>query len=228
MPAIDYSKWDILSVSNNDESVAHNYDGDSSQSTGAMTPLAPKIDACPAEKALIDRGVAYEKNPNDGWLELRNGICVHPRDKNMVVVSDVLLREDPATYVPDAGKYDDGRVRKWGLEPPSGSDVPPGGMGGVLDIMAKLTMASHNQFVYKNFETGRGESANDKENPEEQFINVLVDRKLRHSKSEAVKSTMNYTFIIRIELVECEDDVWRRVRWVPCSLFLSNFLLAVE
>ena len=101
-------------------------------------------------------------------------------------------------------------------------------MGGVLDIMTKLTMGSHNQFVYKNFETDRGESANDKENPEEHFINVLIDRKLRHSESEAVKSAMNYTFVIRIELVECEDDVWRRVRWVPCSLFLSNFLLAVE
>ncbi|KAL9179262.1 hypothetical protein ACHAXT_008552 [Thalassiosira profunda] len=217
MSGIDYSKWNNLNVSDSEESDEGDaYDGEMPSFSGgvssfpdARTPPRCSVpsDAGPAERSLISRGKLYKKDPLDGWLVLPNGIRVHPEDKKMNIASDVLLDEDPRTFVPDGSE----RVRKWGLKQSDDS------WGGIMGLMA----GSDNQFLYKNFDTGRGESANDKDDPEEQFINVLIDRKNDYIESKAVQSAMNKTFILRVELVECEKYVWRRVK-VPSGIDLSK------
>ena len=49
-------------------------------------------------------------------------------------------------------------------------------MGGFLQIIQGMTAGSQHHFLYKNFDTGWGESANDKADPKEQFINVLIEK----------------------------------------------------
>ena len=60
------------------------------------------------------------------------------------------------------------------------------------------------------------------ENPEVQFINSLIARREKYHNSEEVANAMNATYVLKIELCHCEEDVWRIVH-VPSGISLNCF-----
>eukprot|EP00985_Skeletonema_marinoi_P027975 scaffold23659_cov205-Skeletonema_marinoi.AAC.7 len=178
-------------------------------------------DYSPAEIALLKKGIAYEKeqNSNDDndidWLlvgPLKN-IRVHPNDKSTSMYSSIIYTEDPNTYIPDRSDYIDDRVQKWGIEPPSSQEGGSSG-DGLLDFMSRMMMSSSTSSMeyYKH----------NLENPELQFIDSLIERRSKYNNSDEITAAMKFTYVVRIELCECEKDVWRRVR-VPSGIGLSIF-----
>jgi len=233
---IDYSKWDNFSDSDDgsnadDHRQFHDDDGDNRLVSGNSFPSTTAStlsgDHSPAEIGLLKRGVSYEKeeksnsNGNDedvGWLLVGpcKNIRVHPNDNSTSMYSSIIFTEDPNTYVPDRSKYDDERVLKWGIEPPepSTNESDDDGDGGILKFMSRIMMQSSNSSMeyYKHH----------LENPEVQFIDILIGRRSKYNNSDEVTAAMKFTYIVRIELCECETDVWRRVR-VPSGISLSVF-----
>lgn len=174
-----------------------------------------------AEMDLIKRGVQYEKDESDGWLVVgkRKNIRVHPNDTSILHYSDMIFEEDPCTFVPDRSQYsygtynekEAGRVTRFGLKDPplseedNSSDVP-------TSFMKKMTAYSNGVMIYHGKGVGQ---------PNIQFINILIDRKQEYLERKEVRKRMKFTYILRIELVCCEKDVWRRVK-VPSAISLPK------
>ena len=214
---IDYSKWDNLSNSDDSSADDNKDDNNGDEIANPYLSLASGLSGneSPAEIELLKRGIAYEKEEDTdvGWLlvgPLKN-IRVHPTDKSTSMYSSIIFEEDPNTYVPDRTKYDDEIVQKWGIEPPS---EVPGGDDELASFMSRMMMSSSSSSMeyYKH----------DLENPELQFIDILIGRKSKYNNSEEVTAAMKFTYVVRIELCQCETDVWRRVR-VPSGISLSIF-----
>ena len=235
---IDYSKWDNLSVSDEssvddeyiecqEDSFDHGCGGDAqvkmfssalqSQFTGPKNNTTNSGDHSPAEIALLKKGISYKKeqdsNDNVGWLLVgpSKNIKIHPNDKSTHMYSSIIYTEDPNTYVPDRSDYEDERVEKWGIEPPS---LQEEGDGGIKSMIARMMMSSSSDAM----EYDRHKL----ENPESQFIDILIGRRFIYNNSDEITAAMKFTYVVRIELCRCEKDVWRRVR-VPSGISLSVF-----
>lgn len=166
-----------------------------------------------AEECLLGRGVPYEKK--NGWLVTgkTKEILVHPEDTWVAAYPPAIFEEDPHTFVPDPRKFSDGCVEKWGLkELPKGNCRDDGEAHlQSLSVIADMEMMSWGSTIYKE----RSQVV-----PVEQFIDILIDRKRRRFDVQA-KSSEKSTYVLKIELCECEEDVWRRVK-VPSSIDLSK------
>lgn len=224
---IDYSKWDNLSVSDSDASSAdddHDVDGFDfdqmnhdimQQGTNSNTESSSGPGGySTAEIALLQKGIAYEKEQDKdgvGWLLVgpSKNIRVHPDDKSTHMYSSVIYTEDPKTYIPDRTDYTNERVEKWGIEPPSRVE----GDDGIESFMARMIVSSNTSWEYDE---------HNMENPEMQFIDILIGRRSKYNNSDEITEAMKFTYVVRIELCECEKDVWRRVR-VPSGIGLSVF-----
>ena len=114
----------------------------------------------------------------------------------------------PYTYIPDPSLYDEGRVNKWGLIEPPVNEVDS-----LSRMMLNLTCGTGNSIKYE----GRGLVGM----PDQQFIKILIDRKLDYIVTEEVQAAKKFTYVIRIELCGCEKDVWRRIK-VPSAIDLSK------
>lgn len=232
---IDYSKWDNLSVSDSDASSVDEYTGGGAEYeeernliSSIMQQTTPKNsnnnessspsgDYSTAEIALLQKGIAYEKEDDNnddgvGWLLVgpSKNIRVHPDDKSTHMYSSIIYTEDPNTYIPDRSDYTNERVEKWGIEPPSRQEE---GSDGIEAFMARMMMSSNTSWEYDK---------HNMENPEMQFIDVLIGRRSKYNNSDEITEAMKFTYVVRIELCECENDVWRRVR-VPSGIGLSVF-----
>ena len=220
MPGIDYSKWDNLSIS--DDSSAEDFSNDDAISSFASSSLRQQTSAPPtsgdyskAEIDLIKRGVSYAKDEEseEGWLLVgpNKDIRIHPTDPGVIMYSKIIFTEDPNTYVPDRSEYENERVKKWGIEPPSAAQ---GDDNDMEFFMNKLMFQSNSSLLtYHKHKL---------EDPELQFINVLIERKSAYHNSEEVAAAMKSTYVVKIELRGSEKDVWRRVR-VPSGIALSVF-----
>ena len=225
---IDYSKWDNLSVSDSDASSADGFDFDElnnggnynyQQSTASNNneSSSQSGDHSPAEIALLQKGIAYEKekdNDGVGWLLVgpSKNIRIHPDDKYTNMYSSIIYTEDPNTYIPDRTDYPNERVEKWGIEPPSRQEEGNDDME-EEDIMMARMMMEDTPWEYER---------HDLESPEVQFIDILIGRRSKYNNSDEITEAMKFTYVVRIELCACENDVWRRVR-VPSGIGLSVF-----
>ena len=217
---IDYSKWDNLDDSGSDE---ENYDVSSLQESTDANYNDPSSvlsgNHSPAEIALLKKGIAYEKEElsddnSVGWLRVgpTKTIRILPDDKQTSMYSSIIYTEDPNTYVPDRSEYENERVQKWGIEPPSSQDESDG--DGIEQFMMRMMMSSNSD----SFEYAK----HDMETPELQFIDVLIGRRSKYNNSDEITAAMKFTYVLRIELQDCEKDVWRRVK-VPSGISLSVF-----
>jgi len=227
---IDYSKWDNLSVSDDDsadELNHHDVDGGVNSLVSSLQESTDAYDVpelsgnhSPAEIALLKKGIAYEKeelsddNNDVGWLLVgpTKTIRVHPGDKSTSMYSSIIYTEDPNTYVPDRSEYEDERVQKWGIEPPSSQEESDG--DGIEQFMLRMMMSSNSDSLTY--------AEHDMETPELQFIDVLIGRRSKYNNSDEITAAMKFTYVVRIELCDCEKDVWRRVK-VPSGISLSVF-----
>ena len=227
---IDYSKWDNLSVSSNSGNESYGDDGDYEyeDSMGALglPSVQQQFDQQimmalnsshtqngnnnVAETALLNRGISYEKDTRstERWLlvGVKKNIMIHPNDNGVPHYSDVIFNENPDTFVPDRSKYEDGRVLKWGLDDPASQD-----QNDAAAIISSMMSRNNTRELYEKIE-----------NPEIQFINLLIARRKKYHRSEEVTARMNGTYILKIELCHCEEDVWRIVH-VPSGITLSCF-----
>eukprot|EP00986_Skeletonema_menzelii_P002932 scaffold848_cov153-Skeletonema_menzelii.AAC.13 len=232
---IDYSKWDNLSVSDSEDSSVDDYQEENCDHSGDDAQLkmfssalqsqfprpndtASSGDHSPAEIALLKKGISYEKeqvsDDNDvGWLLVgpSKNIKIHPNDKSIHMYSSIIYTEDPNTYVPDRSDYEDEHVAKWGIEPPS---LQEEGGDGIESFIARMMLSSNSD--------AREYARLNVENPESQFIDILIGRRSQYNNSDEITAAMKFTYVVRIELCLCEKDVWRRVR-VPSGISLSVF-----
>mmetsp|Transcript_16068 Transcript_16068/g.36762 ORF Transcript_16068/g.36762 Transcript_16068/m.36762 type:complete len:486 (+) Transcript_16068:98-1555(+) len=228
---IDYSKWDNVGASSDEGSASHSEDdglttfGESGgginmgfDRNDALGPAFVPPGASKAERELIRRGVDYEWEGN--WIRtgVRKNIIVHP-DDDCESYSPVIFTEDPETFVPDPAKFDDGRVRKFGLY-----DPPSLAQDDMMAFMSRTMGASSKQFMYCDFMRSKDQPRSDKpgELPDVQFMELLMKRKDEYISSPEVEARLHSTYVIKIELVECEKYVWRRVR-VPSGIDLPKF-----
>ena len=199
---VDYSKWNNLDASDSEGSAEGYSVDDDDEAIGASLSSA--------EKHLLARGITYDKDPTDGWLivGVHKNIYIYPDDPKIASYSEIIFFEDPYTYIPDPSLYDEGRVNKWGLIEPPVNEVDS-----LSRMMLNLTCGTGNSIKYE----GRGLVGM----PDQQFIKILIDRKLDYIVTEEVQAAKKFTYVIRIELCGCEKDVWRRIK-VPSAIDLSK------
>ena len=218
MPGIDYSKWDNLSSGSDDSSADDNHNQDQTD----LSPLARYLsgpssspsfdDMSKAEIQLFQRRVDYTKEDSEeGWLLVgpNKNIRIHPEDSRASTYPNIIFTEDPNTFVPDRTKYEEQCVLNWGIDPPSEEEEDMN----EIDMMQKMMMKYNSSSFMYEYSLG---------DPEVQFINILIRRRAKYNNSEAVTAAMKFSYIVKIELRLCEEDVWRRVR-VPSGIALSVF-----
>jgi hypothetical protein len=217
---IDYSRWDNISVSDSDETddcddlngfasalqLQHQSHTGASESSASASGNFSK-----AELALLKRGITYEKDSSSdiGWLivGVKKNIMIHPDDEGVSLYSPVIFNENPKKYVPDRSRFKDGRVLKWGLYGPPQEDD-----NDISNFISGMMARTNNQLLYHDKKYG---------DPPSQFIDRLIARKIKYHNGEDVTAAMNFTYVVKIELCHCEEDVWRRVR-VPSGIDLSK------
>ena len=210
---VDYSKWDKLDLgSDSEEEGAFAESDDDCAQAHHERNFSSNESYSPAEIALIQRGITYEKDPDNGLLITgkTKKIKIHPEDKKVHLYSDVIFEEDPKKYNPTP---DDGRVHKWGLPQP---EIKEDELDDVTRFMENLMArggGTEEAYMYREKNV---------EMPEVQFIDALIKRKKRYIDRLAVDDAeKKFTYVVRVEISECEKDVWRRIK-VPASIDLSK------
>jgi hypothetical protein len=210
---------DNISVSDSDKEESNNCDDLNDFSSalqnqlfGGESSASTSGNFSKAETALLKLGITYEKdNSSDiGWLivGVKKNILIHPNDRGVPFYSPVIFKENPNTYIPDRSKYQDGRVCRWGLYDPPREDE-----NDVESYCSGIMARSNSALLYHGTKRDC--------DPQSQFVDILISRKKKYHNGDDVTAAMNFTYVIKIKLCNCEDDVWRRVR-VPSGIDLSK------